>query len=88
MHWLTLRWLAAAAAWLDQLPSPSAPVHALPLAAHLAGHAVRVLEAVDVRQVHALGHAGHVGRVQLLVAVWTPAADMVVIRLAIQQTLN
>ena len=53
----------------QQLPR----AHALPLSARLPGHAVRVLEAVDVGQVHVLGDAGHVRRVQLFVAVRTPA---------------
>lgn len=51
--------------------------HALPLPAGLPGDAVRVLEAVDVRQVHVLGHARHVRRVQLLVAIGTPAMGII-----------
>ena len=46
-YWNALVDTALAGWLLDQLPSPSAPVHALPLAAHLAGHAVRVLEAFE-----------------------------------------
>ena len=70
MHWLTL--LARGSYTPLPLHDSSPRVHALPLSAGLSGHAVRVLEAVDLGQVHVLGDAGHVRRVQLLVAVGTP----------------
>ena len=62
--------------------------HTLPLPAGLPGDAVRVLEAVDVRQVHVLGHARHVRRVQLLVAVGTPAKGIILVLMRVKSDNN